>query len=312
MHIEDCMNAHTIHHVTAVSSQIQNNLEFYTQVLGLRLVKKSVNQDDVSAYHLFYADSVGSPGTDLTFFDWPNIGSTVPGPGTVSLTSFRIPSSSIGWWAERLEKAGLSPEVDENAITFADPEGQRLELVAHDDKPNTSVPWGKVVEANHAIQGIAGVSLESARPASTIRVLTELLGYEQKGDNTFETADEGHFARLRVTADPTKSFGRVGAGGVHHVAFRVKDDAALTELKEKIEAWGIQTSGEINRFWFRSVYSREPGGVLFELATDGPGFGVDEDMEHLGETLVLPPFLEGQREQIEQDLKPLSPVAAQI
>ena len=306
------MGAHTIHHVTAVTAQIARNLHFYTDTLGLRLVKKSVNQDDVTAYHLFYADAVGSPGTDMTFFDWPNIGANVPGPATVSLTSFRIPGESLEWWEARLDAAGAFPELapDEfgrTRIQFMDPEGQRLELVDDTGFAGNAVPWGGKVPNDRALRGIVGVNLESARPDMTRLVLTELLGYRPLigSDDTFATQDETSFAQIKIEGSLQRRVGRVGAGGVHHVAFRVSDDDELRVLQAKIESAGISTSGYIDRFYFHSVYFREPGGILFELATDGPGFASDENVEKLGEHLALPPFLEDRREEIEAGLKPL-------
>jgi len=292
------MSPHAIHHVTCVTANIAENMRFYTEVLGLRLVKRSVNQDDVRAYHLFYADEVGSPGTDITFFDWPGMAANVPGAASVALTSFTVPVDSLRWWELRLQQAGLFVEPREGSLLFADPEGQRLELVAA--ARSDSKPWTQAVGPEHAITGILGVDLESAHPESTHRVLTDILGYAAGKDGLYET--EG--ARLRIVAGST-GFGRLGAGGVHHVAFRVKDEDELLEMERKVNEAGLRTSGEIDRFWFRSVYFREPGGILFELATDGPGFGTDEDMAHLGEKLVLPPFLEGRRAEIEAGLTPL-------
>lgn len=307
------MTAHTIHHVTAVTAQIGQNLEFYTHTLGLRLVKKSVNQDDVSAYHLFYADAVGSPGTDMTFFDWPNIGANTPGAGTVSLTSFRVPGEALEWWEARLEGAGAFPETERDELgrtrlQFTDPEGQRLELVDDTDFAGGSAhPWSAKVAGERAVRGIMGVDIISARPAGTSRVLTEILGYKyvNGSDGTFEAGDDKHYACIRVHEPEGRRIGRVGAGGVHHVAFRVSDDEELRALQSKIESVGLSTSGFVDRFYFHSVYFREPGGVLFELATDGPGFSSDEPVEELGLHLALPPFLESNRKEIEAGLKPL-------
>jgi glyoxalase family protein len=306
------MSAHTIHHVTAVTSQIAANLEFYTGVLGLRLVKRSVNQDDVSAYHLFYADAAGTPGTDMTFFDWPTIGPGQPGAGTIALTSFRVPEASIAWWTERLETAGTGPTQGEDEqerpnIWFSDPEGQRLELVADDRLPSLAQPWTASVSEENAIRGIVGVDLESARPEGTYRVLTELLGFRQAGqiEGLLEAGDDSHYARVRLVGSHSRRLGRVGAGGVHHVAFRVADKDELLAMQEKIEGVGLQTSGFVDRYYFQSLYFREPGGILFELATDGPGFASDEDPATLGQRLALPPFLEDQRTEIEGGLKPL-------
>ncbi|MFI5385916.1 MAG: ring-cleaving dioxygenase [Fimbriimonadales bacterium] len=297
------MSTHAIHHVTAVTAQIGRNREFYTQVLGLRLVKRSVNQDDVSAYHLFYADAVGSPGTDVTFFDWPAIGPNTPGAGTIALTSFRIPVGSVDFWEERLGQAETSPERSDSNILFSDPEGQRLELVG-DDGPGVGVPWTAAVPEENAIRGIFGVDLASARPDATRRILTEILGY-QGSDDVFVTTSTDSHARVRMVPSVSGRFGQVGAGGVHHVAFRVTDDAELLSMQDRIEKIGLKTSGYVDRFYFHSLYFREPGGVLFELATDGPGFASDEDQAHLGERLALPPFLESQRSRIEAGLKPL-------
>lgn len=304
------MSKHAIHHVTAVTAQVARNLEYYTGVLGLRLVKRSVNQDDVSAYHLFYADAVGTPGTDMTFFDWPSVGPATPGMATISTTSFRVHTDSKEFWEDRLSSAGSSPEVGEDedgrwTLRFADPEGQRLALVEDTAWPVGAKPWTEDIGEAHAIRGILGVDLESARPEGTRRVLTDILGFEETAEGRFETASEDAHARIRIVTSDSRRIGRVGAGGVHHVAFRVKDDAELLAMQERVEAIGLRTSGYIDRFYFHSLYFREPGGILFELATDGPGFGSDEDFEHLGEHLALPPFLEDRRAEIEAGLKPL-------
>jgi glyoxalase family protein len=295
------MSNHGIHHVTAVTSQIRRNLRFFTETLGLRLVKKSVNQDDVSAYHLFYADKVGTPGTDMTFFDWERIGPNVAGLGTISRTTFRAPTGSLEAWQKRLEAAGVFTELGEGSLLFSDPEGQRLELV--EDDGGEVVPWTELVPEDQALRGILGVDLESARPDSTALVLTDILGFEERSPGEFRTPDGS--SRVRLPESSSRRMGSVGAGGVHHVAFRVKDDDELVALQEKVEGTGLQTSGQIDRFWFHSVYFREPGGILFELATDGPGFGLDESMETLGEKIVLAPFLEPQRAKILAGLKPL-------
>lgn len=305
------MKVHGIHHVTAISAQIEKNLEFYTGVLGLRLVKKSVNQDDVSAYHLFYADKAGSPGTDMTFFDWPTIGEERPGIGSIGLTTFRVPGPSIDAWETRLREAGCAPirdldPADRSRITFSDPEGQRLALVDDDGLPNQVEPWTKVVPAKEAIRGILGVNLDSAHPDATRRVLTEVLGFQDIDGARFTTGSENSFGEIVVREPDGRGYARQGAGGVHHVAFRVTDDQALYGFQDRIESLGLRTSGYIDRFYFHSLYFREPGGVLFELATDGPGFASDESAETLGEKLALPPFLEGRRAEIEANLKPLT------
>ena len=304
------MNVLGIHHVTAVSAKIVENLAFYTGVLGMRLVKKSVNQDDVSAYHLFYADEVGSPGSDLTFFDWPTIQPNRPGPMTVGLTTLRVPGGSLDWWSNRLSEHGVTSQrdtdlTDRERLTFVDGEGQHLALIDSTGLAFEVVPWTKNIPIDVAIQGIHGVDLDSRFPDATRRVLTDVLGYENVDGTRFVVYGDDYSSELLVR-DPNQSgFGQVGAGGVHHVAFRVRNDEELLAYKDKIESFGIRTSGYIDRFYFHSLYFREPGGVLFELATDGPGFASDEDSNHLGEGIALPPFLEPQRQSIIKKLKPL-------
>jgi len=302
-----------IHHVTAVSSDIVGNQAFYTGTLGLRLVKKSVNQDDVKAYHLFYADAIASPGTDMTFFDWPDIGPNSPGAGTTALTSFRVPTASLEWWERRLTEAGLYVEEGETpsgltSVRFSDPEGQRLELVGS-DAPTNVQPWTGTVPVEHATRGFHGLALESARPDGTHRVLTELLGLQTNKDGIYRVEGDPGTPEIALLVPMERRLGRVGAGGVHHVAFRVRDDEQLREMQEKIESAGLSTSGYVDRFYFHSLYFREPGGVLFELATDGPGMHADEPMESLGERIALPPFLEERRGEIEAGLRPLPPPA---
>ena len=304
------MNVLGIHHVTAVSARISENLAFYTGVLGMRLVKKSVNQDDVSAYHLFYADEVGSPGTDLTFFDWPTIQPNRPGPASVALTTLRVHGESLKAWEARLTDHGIVCERDldrrgRDRITFADPEGQRLALVDDSGLAGTVVPFTKVVGEAMAIRGILGVDLDSARPDATRRVLTEVLGFTDVDGSRFTMNNDDHAAELIVHEPEARRMGQVGAGGVHHVAFGVKDDLEIDIYKDKLEGAGFRTSGFVDRFYFHSLYFREPGGVLFELATMGPGFASDEAAAHLGERIALPPFLEAQRASIEANLKPL-------
>jgi glyoxalase family protein len=303
------MRAHTIHHVTAVTADYKGNIDFYTRVLGLRLVKKSVNQDDVKAYHLFYADKAGSPGTDMTFFDWPAMGSNVPGLGSVAMTQFLAPAGSLDWWEEHLEKEGAHPDrgmdsLNREAIAFSDPEGQMLALVDGAGVANESSPWSANVPEEFALRGFYGIDIDSARPRDTMMVLTRILGYKpaHASGAILETGDDKSYSVIRLTDSGAQKHGRLGAGGVHHVAFRVADDDELKEMQEKIEATGLRTSGFVNRFYFHSLYFREPGGVLFEMATDGPGFAVDEDADTLGEKLSLPPFLEDQREEIEAGL----------
>lgn len=298
------MNSHSIHHVTAVTAKIRNNRDFYTGALGLRLVKRSVNQDDVKAYHLFYADKAGSPGTDMTFFDWPLISANRPGLGFATLTTFGIPDGSAEYWRERLTSHGVELFPSEGSILFMDPEGQRLELEEVAGREVQSQPWTQVAPPEAAIVGILGVDLASLRPTSTAGVLQEVLGYQAKDDSTLEALN-GTYGRVRLVSEEFEMTGRLGAGGVHHVAFRVADTAELLAKQSVLEGMGFRTSGLIDRYYFQSLYFREPGGTLFELATEGPGFASDEDPEHLGERLALPPFLEPRRAEIEAGLKPL-------
>ncbi|MBV9851869.1 MAG: ring-cleaving dioxygenase [Armatimonadetes bacterium] len=309
-----------LHHVTAVTGDAPANLAFYTDTLGLRLVKKTVNQDDVSAYHLFYGDAAGHPGTEVTFFDWPRIGPNVPGAGGISAIALRVPGpAALEWWARRLTDVGVQcGDIEERGgrltLDFADPEGQRLQLVDDGGAPG-GTPWPRSpVPAEHGLKGLDGVALTVRRLGPTAEVLTEVLGmrrareYERQGRRVvvFEMGAGGPGAELHVEERPDLSRGHVGAGGVHHVAFRTPDDAEQAAWRGRIRAAGLVTSDLIDRFYFRSLYFREPGGVLFEIATDGPGFAADEDPAHLGERLSLPPFLEPQRRRIEAGLRPLA------
>ncbi|MCA1668325.1 MAG: ring-cleaving dioxygenase [Thermomicrobia bacterium] len=312
-----------IHHMTAVTGDASRNVAFYTQVLGMRLVKKTVNQDDVSAYHLFYADGVGSPGTDLTFFDWPQAGPTRPGVGTTTTTALRVPGrAALDWWAARLEKYGVphSSIVTMHGrarIAFTDPEGQSLALVDDGGAPFTGAAWQESsVPPEMAVRGFDSVSLAVRTLAPTVRVLTEVLGFRQTdeevgGDGAarivFETGAGGPGATVSVTEQQGLPYASVGIGGVHHIAFRTPDDAEQRAWRERIAAAGLRVTPEIDRFYFRSIYFREPGGVLFEIATDGPGFATDEPVASLGASLALPPFLEGRRAAIEAGLRPITP-----
>jgi len=313
-----------LHHVTAVTGDAPGNVTFYTDVLGMRLVKKTVNQDDVSAYHLFYGDALGNPGTELTFFDWPDIGSRVPGSGEISEIGLRVPGrESLDWWQHRLEEAGVA--TDAKGITdrggravlpFTDPEGQRLALVA-DGNDESFVPWAdSPVPAEHQIRGLSHVTLVVGRLDPTVQVLTQILGFRRAGeypfpDNSarsvavFATGPGGPGAEVHVEERPDLPPARLGIGGVHHVAFRTPTDEEHREWRDRIARAGLGVTDVIDRFYFRSIYFREPGRILFEIATDGPGFATDEDPAHLGERLALPPFLEPYRAQIEAGLRPL-------
>lgn len=312
------MEPHGIHHLTAVSADIRDNLRFYTEVLGMRLVKRSVNQDDVSAYHLFYADGAGSPGTDLTFFDW-DVPRERRGAHTFTRTSLRVTGSdSLAWWEARLREHGVAthPPAEQDGrwtLPFEDPEGQRLALVDDGGAGDPPLPWrGSTVPVTHQLRGLGPIRATVRDPVATETLLQRVLG--MRHDRSFDEGgrevrvlamgDGGPHAELQLEIAPEADLARPGAGGVHHVAFRIADaeyDAWAARLRQA----GVPNSGPVDRFWFRSLYVRDANGLLFELATDGPGFAVDEDPEHLGETVVLPPFLEPQRQRIEANLKPL-------
>ena len=309
-----------LHHVTAVTGDAPGNLAFYTQTLGLRLVKKTVNQDDVSAYHLFYGDTAGNPGTEVTFFDWPRIGPNVPGAGDIAALGLRVPgAAALDWWAERLAEAGIrhsgvTEQGGRLTLEFLDPEGQRLRLVDDGGTPG-GTPWPQSpVPTGHGLTGLDSVALTVRRLEPTALVLTQVLGmrrdreYARQGRPVavFTMGPGGPGTELHVEERPDLSRGHVGAGGVHHVAFRTPDETEQAAWQERIRGAGLGTSDLIDRFYFRSLYFREPGGILFEIATDGPGFASDEDPAHLGESLALPPFLEPHRRQIEAGLRPLS------
>jgi glyoxalase family protein len=309
-----------IHHLTAISAKPHENLRFYTGVLGMRLVKKTVNQDDVSAYHLFYADGKANPGTDLTFFDFP----AAPerrGANSISRTGLRVcGEKSLGYWRDRLSKAGGHTggvtEVDGRlTLPFEDGEGQRLVLV-DDGGAGPASPWEKsTVPVEHQIRGLGPIVLDVHDLARLEKVLTGVMNMRQVRDyaapdapariHVFAMGEGGLAAELHVVEQKDAPMARQGAGGVHHVAFRTPDDVQYHGWTRRLNEFGIHNSGEIDRFYFRSLYFREPNGILFEIATDGPGFASDEPMQTLGEKLALPPFLESRRAEIEAGLKPL-------
>jgi len=311
-----------IHHLTAISADITSNHQFYTRTLGMRLVKRSVNQDDVSAYHLFYADAVGSPGTDLTFFDWP-----VPrerrGTHSIMRTHLRVKGrDTLEWWADHLANFGVKMEgIEERdgraVLDFEDPEGQRLSLIDDRGESFAGQPWEKsTVLADRQIRGLGPIIISVPSINDTDLVLTRVLGmrmvreyqlvpHAEPNVHVYEMGEGGPAAELHVAVQPDLPVARQGAGGVHHVAFRTPTEEQYHEWTRKLNAFRIPNSGEIDRFWFRSLYFREPNGILFEIATDGPGFAVDEDPDKLGESVVLPPFLEPERETIVANLKPI-------
>jgi glyoxalase family protein len=306
---------HGLHHVTAVTALAQENLDFYTRTLGMRLVKKTVNQDDVSAYHLFYADAIGSAGTDLTFFDWVNIRPARLGAGTVSETGLRVlgGEESLAHWISWFDSKGIGHQgidiVDGlPTVAFRDHEGQALRLIGDNNSAGETHPWhGSPVPLSAAIVGLGSVDLTVADVEQTARFLTDILGFRrsESGPSLFETGPGGVGAKLHLHCSSQR--GLQGAGGVHHVAWRVNDEAELLQWQAHLEGNGHPTSGEVERHYFKSLYFRIPGGILFEIATDGPGFTADgEELDRLGETLALPPFLEPHRAAIEGNIKPLN------
>lgn len=309
-----------LHHVTAVTSDARRNLDFYTRVLGLRLVKTTVNQDDVSAYHLFYADDLGRPGTDLTFFEWKHVPPAHPGAGTVTETALRIPGGapSLELWREHLVRHGVKPgEIETGTglpgLAFTDPEGQALRLIAEDAAATGEThPWrGSPLPPEASVFGLSAVTLTVRNPAETALFLTGVLGFRAHPDDPsfLETGRGGPGARLRLRE--SASPGGEGAGGVHHVAWTVEDQDEQSAWIAHLAARRVPNSGLVDRFYFQSVYFRIPGGILFELATRGPGFTADgESLAHLGERLSLPPFLEERRAQIERGLHPLGTAKA--
>ncbi len=316
-----------LHHLTAVTGEPSMNVAFYTQVLGLRLVKKTVNQDDTSAYHLFYGDCLGRPGTEITFFDWPHAGRASRGTGLITVTALRVAGPpALEAWAGRLADFGVRHEGIRElggraSLDFTDPEGQRLRLVDGGQSPGGE-PWpASPVPESMAIRGLHAVHLTVRQAAPTARLLTGLLGFGEYGGYTaadgsgvrlFQAGPGGPGTEVHLEERPDLGPGRVGIGGVHHVAFRTPDAAQQEAWRSRLAEAGVGVTPVIDRFYFRSIYFREPGGVLFEIATDGPGFAADEDAGHLGESLALPPFLEAQRARIEARLRPIRPVEMKL
>jgi glyoxalase family protein len=302
-----------IHHVTAISGPAARNLDFYARVLGLRLVKKTVNFDDPGTYHLYYGDEAGHPGSIVTFFPWAHAAPGRAGVGEAAETMLRIPESAIGFWTHRLIEKGVdhdtpSRRFDETVVRFRDPDGMRLSLVgAADDGPGWATPE---IPGEHAVRGVHGVSLLLASGEATGSVLRSVLGFERIGA-------DGPLTRFRIEGDALGSVvdiheaggflrGRSGAGSVHHVAFRAASDEEQADAAARLQAdLGLFVTEQRDRNYFRSIYFREPGGVLFEIATDDPGFAIDEEPAALGAALKLPPFLEARRAEIEAVLPDL-------
>ncbi|GGJ27425.1 ring-cleaving dioxygenase [Deinococcus roseus] len=310
------------HHLTAVSASIRENHRFYTQVMGMRLIKRSVNQDDVRAYHLFYSDRVGSPGHDLTFFDW-KVPREVRGTHSVVRTGLRVQGEdTLKFWQERLKAQGVTAsQLTERdgrlVLDFEDPEGQRLSLIEDGGTGDPVHPWeNSPVPTEHQIRGLGPITLSVPRLRTTDIVLTKIMNMQHvreypdpsNASNTvhvYQMGGEGPHAELHVAVQPELPATRPGAGGVHHVAFRTPDEDQYNQWIERLSQFGVPNSGAVDRHYFRALYFREPNGILFEISTDGPGFAVDEDLATIGEKLILPPFLEHRRDEIERNLQPI-------
>jgi len=288
----------------------------------MRLVKRSVNQDDTSAYHLFYADAIGTPGTDLTFFDWP-MPREQRGTHSIVRTSLRVSGrEALDWWAAHLDDNDVSHSAmferdDRLTLDLEDPEGQRLSLVDDGGRGDKPTPWKQSpVPTAHQIRGLGPIVMSVPDIRRTDRILTRVMGMrhtrEYRSDldsphvvHVYSMHGDGPHAELHVAVEPNLPFARLGAGGVHHVAFRTPTEAEYHAWYDRLNSMGVGNSGEIDRYYFRSLYFREPNGILFEIATDGPGFSVDEDPATLGDKVALPPFLEADREAIVSHLKPI-------
>jgi len=309
-----------IHHITAIAGDPQRNVDFYIDALGLRLVKRTVNFDAPDVYHLYYGDDLGRPGTVLTFFPFPGAARGRVGAGQVSATAFSIPAASADYWTARLAKHGIESGAEtrfgEPVITLADPDGMPIELIAHAGTDPRAGWADGPVPATHAIRGFHGATLLVAEPGPTVALLTEALGFDYLGSENrrgrYAARDGGHApgTLVDVLEAPRGSRGVQGAGTVHHIAYRTPDDAEQAAWRAELLRQGLNVTEVRDREYFHSIYFHEPGGILYEIATDQPGFGVDESPERLGTGLKLPPWYEGRRAQLERALAPLNVPAA--
>jgi glyoxalase family protein len=302
-----------IHHVTCITGDVQKCVDFYVSVLGLRFVKKSINQDVTDTYHIYFADYLGTPGTAMTFFGWPHLRHRPAGSGQVTVVSFAVPESSLGYWSRRLREmhveATTNSRFDTESIIIKDPDGIQLELVgrAMDDR---WVAWPDgPVDVQHAIRGFHSVTLTVADAEATVHLLTDTMGFRQAGREgavtRFETGAGGPDAAVDLLESPETPVGEEAAGTVHHVAWRATDDAHQLAWREVLVEAGRNITPVIDRYYFKSIYYREPGGVLFEIATDQPGFTIDESSEKLGSELSLPPWFQVNRDKLEHNLPPI-------
>lgn len=314
-----------IHHVTAITSSAEKNYEFFTFVLGMRLVKKTVNQDDIRTYHLFFADDRGSAGTDMTFFDFPNIPKGVHGTNEIAKTSFRVPNdAALQYWVKRfnrlnVEHEGIKEQFGKKTLSFVDFDDQKYQLISdeHNEGVTSGTPWQKgPIPLEFAITGLGPVFIRIADFTYFKEMLEKVMLFKEiatEGSfHLFEVGKGGNGAQMIVEHNAVLPNARQGFGTVHHVAFRVEDRAVLDEWTERLERFGFQNSGYVNRHFFESLYARVAPQILFEWATDGPGFMGDESYETVGEKLSLPPFLEPKRQQIEQIVRPIETVRSTI
>ncbi|HSG82032.1 MAG TPA: ring-cleaving dioxygenase [Gemmatimonadota bacterium] len=306
-----------IHHITALAGDPRRNVDFYTRVLGQRLVKRTVNFDDPGTYHLYYGDELGRPGTILTFFPWPGAPRGRRGVGQATVTAYRAPEGSLGYWKERLESRGLEVSTEtrfeREVLRFEDPDGLELELVASEGG-SSFVPWEDTdVPAEHALRGFAGVTLGESEFDPTSIFLTDVMGFRLEAEEgprrRFEAGEGDGVAAIDVVKMPGVERGTIAAGSVHHIAWRTRDDEEQRAWQECLAAAGWSVTPVRDRQYFRSIYFHEPGGTLFEIATDPPGFTADESPKQLGSSLKLPPWLEPSRERIEAVLPVLEPAA---
>ncbi|QUG42878.1 ring-cleaving dioxygenase [Psychrobacillus sp. INOP01] len=314
-----------MHHVTAITSSAEENYKFFTYVLGMRLVKKTVNQDDIQTYHLFFADDVGGAGTDMTFFDFPNIPKGTHGTNEIYRTGFRVPTdAALDYWVKRFDRldvkhTGIQEQFETKVLSFVDFDDQQYQLVSDENNKGVAAgtPWQKgPIPLEYAITGLGPITIRIAEFDYMKEVLEKVLLFKEIGQDgafhLFEVGEGGNGAQVIVEKNIILPPGRQGFGTVHHAAFRVEDRAVLDEWTHRMESFGFQTSGFVDRFFFQSLYSRVANGILFEFATDGPGFMGDEPYETLGEKLSLPPFLEPKREQIEGLVRPIDTVRSTI
>ena len=314
-----------LHHVSILTGKAEKNYEFYTKILGMRLVKKTVNQDNTESYHLFYADAKGTPGTDVTFFDIPHLARTHRGTSDISAVSLRVKTSdSLLFWKERFEQYRVEHDeiikrAHRDTLAFRDFEGTRIILAADNNEKGVraGVPWQREdIPLEHAIIGLGPVTLTVGIAEPTIGVLTEVMGFRHVGSYpslegnapdilVYATGEGGSGAEVHIETRPDLPKVRLGRGGVHHVAFRVPTEEEYNQWAERLKEYRLPNSGKVERYYFKALYFREPNGILFELSTDEPGFSADEPLEKMGERLALPPFLEPKRKEIEAKLRPL-------